>query len=100
MQKNAGNPVRSRVKTGDRAENSGEKSPDEAHSEIFIKYHSISCVFHRTPYLRFQTFDKSVTILEYMIIERPIYLKELLLSRGNGSTKILHESAAVESPIC
>lgn len=42
-----------------------------------------------TFYHCFQTFDKSVTILECMKIERPVYLNELLRSRGNGSIKII-----------
>lgn len=37
----------------------------------------------------FQTFDKNVKILECMRIERPVYLNELIRSRGNGSIKII-----------
>ena len=40
-------------------------------------------------YFCFQTFDKSVKILEYMKIERPVYLNELIRSKGNGSIKII-----------
>ena len=36
-----------------------------------------------------QTFDKNVKILGCMRIERPVYLNELIRSRGNGSIKII-----------
>ena len=56
---------------------------------LLAKYKLFFACFTETIYLCFQTFDKSVTILECMRIERPVYLNELLRSRGNDSIKII-----------
>ena len=63
-------------------------SPNSAKYNLLTLSASFLIGFIERLYFCFQTFDKSVKILEYMKIERPVYLNELIRTKDSDGKPI------------